>query len=144
MDAPLATASVFSRLANEPGRALLTVRGQHFAADSPPPLGGPNESVNPVELLLAALAACGTFICETVASEQGIPLHSVSVTAAGALNPRVVCCEPLATRFQPCRVRLALNAPDLAQREALLAAFKARCPVYATLARAAPVEVTLA
>lgn len=144
MTAPLATASAFSRLANEPGRALLAIRGQHFTADSPPPLGGPNESPNPVELLLAALAACATFICETAAREQQIPLRAVSVTAAGDFDPRGACGEAVDPRFQAFRVRLALEGPDEAQREALLAAFKTRCPVYTTLARAAPVEVTLA
>ena len=54
--AKLATASASARLSNEPGRALLTVRGQHAVTDSPPTLGGPNESANPVELLLSALA----------------------------------------------------------------------------------------
>jgi putative redox protein len=142
--AALATATARSRLANQPGRAVVTVRGQHFVTDSPPTLGGPNECVNPVELLLAALAACGTFVCEKAAQEMRIPLKSVDVTASGDFDPRGVCGEPQDPRFQAFRVRLALEGPDAAQREKLVEAFKQRCPVYTTLSRAAPVEITLA
>ncbi len=144
MSAPLATASVSCRLSNESGRALLAVRGQHPVVDSPPPLGGPNESPNPVELLLASLAGCAVFVCERAAQEQGIPLLGVSASVAGDFDPRGVCGEAVDPRFQGFRVRLALEGPDKAQGEALVQAFKTRCPVYATLSRAAPVEVSLA
>jgi len=142
MSTTLATASASCRLSNEPGRALLAIRGHHVVTDSPPTHGGPNEAANPVELLLSALAGCATFVCERAAQEMGIPLNSVSVTAAGDFDPRGVCGEPFDPRFQGFRVRLALDGPDAAQREMLLQAFKTRCPVYATLARAAPVEIT--
>jgi putative redox protein len=140
----LATATANSRLSNEPGRALITVRGQHFVTDSPPNLGGSNESVNPVELLLSALAACGTFVCERAAHEQGIPLHAVNVIVAGDFDPRGVCGESFDPRFQAVRVRLSLDGPDEAQGQALVQAFKTRCPVYTTLARSVPIEITRA
>lgn len=143
MSTGLATASASCRLSNEPGRGLLTMRGQHVVTDSPPLLGGPNEAPNPVELLLAALAACGTFVCERAAQEMGIPLRSVSVTTAGDFDPRGVCGEAHDPRFQRIRVRLALEGPDAAQREQLMQAFRTRCPVFTTLSRAAPVELTL-
>lgn len=144
MNAPLAIASVSCRLSNQPGRALLTARGQHIVSDSPPTLGGPNEAANPVELLLAALAGCAVFVCERAAQELGIPLASAAATVAGDFDPRGVCGEPVDPRFQGFRVRLALQGPDAAQCEQLLQAFKTRCPVYATLSRAAPVEVSIA
>lgn len=144
MSATLATASATSRLSNEAGRALLTLRAQHVVTDSPPTLGGPNEAPNPVEMLLGALAGCATFVCERVAQEMGIPLSAVVVTAAGDFDPRGVCGEAIDPRFQSFKVRLALEGPDAAQRELLLQAFKTRCPVYTTLSRAAPVEITLA
>lgn len=144
MSAPLATASAGCRLSNEPGRALITIRGQHVVTDSPPTLGGPNEAANPVEMLLSALAGCAVFVCERAAHEMGISLASISVTAAGDFDPRGVCGEAFDPRFQAFRVRLAIDGPDAAQREALVQAFKTRCPVYTTLSRAAPVEVTIA
>ena len=144
MSAPLATASASCRLSNEPGRALLTIRGQHVVTDSPPTLGGPNEAANPVEMLLAALAGCATFVCERAAQEMGIALTAVGVTVAGDFDPRGVCGEAVDPRFHSFKLRLALQGPDATQREMLLQAFKTRCPVYATLSRAAPVEITLA
>ena len=144
MSAPLATASATSRLSNEAGRALLTLRAQHVVTDSAPTLGGPNEAPNPVEMLLGALAGCATFVCERAAQELDIPLSAVVVTAAGDFDPRGVCGEAVDPRFQSFKLRLALTGPDAAQRELLLQAFKTRCPVYTTLARAAPVEITLA
>lgn len=144
MQAKLATASASCRLSNQPGRAVLTVRGQHLVTDSPPTLGGPNEATNPVELLLSALAACAVFVCERAAQEMDIALRSVSVTAAGDFDPRGVCGEPVDPRFQGFQVRLSLDGPDAPQCEQLLQAFKTRCPVYTTLSRAAPVDVMLA
>lgn len=144
MSTTLATASASCRLSNEPGRALLTIRGQHVVTDSPPTLGGPNESANPVEMLLSALAGCATFVCERAAQEMDIALKAVSVTVAGDFDPRGVCGEPFDPRFQSFTVRLALDGPDAAQREMLLQAFKTRCPVYTTLSRAAPVEISVA
>ena len=144
MTSPLATAMSNSRLSNEPGRALITVRGQHFVTDAPPNLGGSNESANPVELLLTALAACGTFVCERAAQELGIPLQAVNLTAAGDFDPRGVCGESFDPRFQALRLRLTLTGPDEAQGEVLIQAFKTRCPVYTTLARSVPIEITRA
>jgi uncharacterized OsmC-like protein len=141
--APLATATLSCRLSNEPGRALLTARGQHFLVDSPPPLGGPNEAPNPAELLLGALASCATFVCERLAQDMKLPLKSVHVTVAADFDPRGMCGEAVDPRFQAFRVRVALEGPDAGQREALMAAFKSRCPVYTTLSRSAPVEISL-
>lgn len=143
MTSALVTASSRCRLSNERGRALLTVRSHHLVTDSPPPLGGPNEAANPVELLLSALAACATFVCERAAAEKAIPLSSVSVTAAGDFDPRGVCGEPFDPRFQSIRVRIDLEGPDAAQVGTLVEAFRTRCPVYTTLARAVPIEVTV-
>lgn len=144
MTAKLAAASASCRLSNEPGRGLLTVRGQHLVTDSPPTLGGPNEAANPVELLLSALAGCAVFVCERAARELGIDLKTIHVTAAGEFDPRGVCGEPFDPRFQSFKVRFVLEGPDAAQCELLLNAFRTRCPVFSTLSRAAPVEISLA
>jgi uncharacterized OsmC-like protein len=144
MPGALATATASCRLSNEAGRALLSTRGQHFVVDSPPVLGGPNEAANPAELLLSALASCAVFICERVAQEMGMALRSASATVAADFDPRGLCGEPIDPRFQAFRVRLDLQGPDAAQREALVQAFKTRCPVFTTLLRSASVDITLA
>ncbi len=120
MRTKLATSSVTSRLSALTGRAIVSARGHHFVVDSPPPLGGPNEEINPIEVLLSALATCATFVCETAAQEMNIPLDSASVTAAGDFDPRGVCGEPVDPRMQAFRVRLSLTGPTQVQAETLL------------------------
>ncbi|HMQ31167.1 MAG TPA: OsmC family protein [Chloroflexaceae bacterium] len=141
MSAPLATGTAAVRLSGLPGRGILTARGHHLVVDSPAPLGGPNEELNPLDLLLGALAACGTFVCERAAQERGIRLEAIAVTAAGDFDPRGVCGDPVDPRLQAVRVRLELRGPTPAEAEALVAAFQTRCPVYTTLARATALSV---
>ena len=143
MNASIVTASSSCRLSNEAGRALLSVRGHHMVTDSPPVLGGLNESANPVELMLSALAACAVFVCERAAQEWGFALTSISATAAGDFDPRGVCGESVDPKFQAFRVRLVLEGIDAAQAQALIEAFKTRCPVYCTLSRSAPIEISI-
>ena len=144
MSDQLATGSVTSHLTHQPGRAMVTARGHHFVVDSPLPLGGPNEEINPVDVLLSALATCGTFVCEAVAQEMGIPLHAIAVTAAGDFDPRGLCgTDAVNPRMQAFRVRLAMSGPTQEQADALVGAFQTRCPVYTTFVRAAPVEVEI-
>ncbi len=139
----LATATVTSRLSNLSGRTIVTARGHHFIVDSPAPLGGPNEELNPIDVLLSALATCGTFVCETAAQEMDIPLDFVSITAAGDFDPRGVCGEPYDPRVQEFRVRVGLSGPTQAQANALIEAFRSRCPVYTTFSRAAPINIEI-
>jgi len=144
MTTQLITSSVSSHLTNQPGRAIVTARGHHFVVDSPAPLGGPNEEINPIDVLLSALATCGTFVCETAAQEMSIPLHSIAVTAAGDFDPRGLCGGGINPRLRAFRVRLALSGPTAEQAEALAEAFRTRCPVFTTFSRAAPIELEIA
>lgn len=141
MTSTLATSSVTSHLSNQPGRAIVTARGHHVVVDSPAPLGGPNEEINPVDLLLSALATCGTFVCETAAQEMDIPVHSIGVTAAGDFDPRGLCGQGINPRMRAFRVRLAFSGPTEEQAEALAQAYRTRCPVFTTFSRAAPIEL---
>ena len=83
----LATASAVSWLSNQPGRAIVTARGNHFVVDSVPPLGGPNEEINPLDLILGAQATCAAFVYETAAQEKGIYAHRIAATVEGDFNP---------------------------------------------------------
>ena len=138
----LATASAVSQLSNQPGRAIVTARGNHFVIDSVPPLGGPNEEVNPLDLMLGALATCGTFIYETAAEEMDIPLTEIAATVEGDLNPQGVKDGSVNPRIQAFRVHMDLTGASEEQAEALAEEFKARCPIYTTLSRSAPIEIT--
>jgi putative redox protein len=141
----MATVSVTSSLSNELGRAIVETRQHHFIIDSPPPLGGPNEELNPLDILLAALATCGTFVIETAAREMQIPLKSVHVDAEGDFDPRGVKGEPgVDPRITEFRVKVNLDGTSPDQTNSLIEQFKARCPVYTTLSRAAPVKFEIA
>ena len=137
----MATVSVTSSLSNQMGRAIVETRQHHFIVDSPPPLGGPNEELNPLDILLAALATCGTFVIETAAKEMKIPLESVHVDAEGDFDPRGVKGEPgVDPRITEFRVKVNLDGTTSEQTDTLIEQFKKRCPVYTTLSRAAPVN----
>ncbi len=112
--------------------------------DSPLPPSGPNEEINPIDVLLSALPTCATFLCESVALEEGIPLHSVSVNLAGDFDHRGLCGEPVESGIQALRVRLNLTGSSEDQAQFLADAFQQRCPVYGTLIKAVPIEVNVA
>lgn len=138
----LASAQVSAQLSNQPGRAIVSARGNHFIIDSVPPLQGPNEERNPLDLLLGALGTCGSFIYERVAQEQGLSLRGVSAAVEADLDPRGLAGEPIDPRIQALRVHLTAQGIEAAQAEMLMAQFQARCPIYTTLTLAAPIEVT--
>lgn len=139
----LATLGVSTTVVDK-GRAVVTTRGHHFIVDSPPPLGGPNEEINPVDALLSALATCGAFVCETAAREKGIPLDSVKVSAEGDFDPRgVKGVEGVDPRIQAFRVTLTLSGPTQQQAETLAAEFRRRCPIFTTLVRSAPIDLQI-
>ena len=82
----LATAKASAKLTNQPGRAIVSARGNHFIVDSVPPIEGPNEELNPLDMILGSLATCGMFIAERVAQEEAIPLEDVLVAVEGDLD----------------------------------------------------------
>jgi uncharacterized OsmC-like protein len=140
--ASLATASAVSRLANQPGRAVVTARGNHFVIDSVPPLGGPNEEVNPLDLLLGSQATCAAFIYETAAQEMGIDLTDITATVEGDFNPAGVRDGSVNPRIQAMRVHMDIPGASEEQAEKLSGEFQKRCPMYTTLVRSAPIEIT--
>lgn len=139
----LATISVKSTLSNQEGRAIVSTRGQHIIIDSPPPLGGPNEEFNPLDILLAALATCGTFVLETAAKELEFKLDFVSLTVNAKFDPRgVKGIEGVDPRIQSFDAIISTKGIPQSEVLILIEEFKKRCPVYTTLARSAPINIT--
>ncbi len=138
----LATASAVAQISNQPGRAIVSARGNHFVVDSVPPLGGPNEERNPLDLALGALATCGTFIYETAAQEMDIPLTEISAKVEGSFDARGVKDGSVNPRIQTLGVEMTLAGATEEQAAKLAEEFKVRCPIYTTLSRSAPIEVT--
>ena len=140
----LNTAALTAQLSNQPGRAIVSARGNHFVIDSVPPLEGPNEERNPLDLILGSLATCGTFIFERSAQELDIPLTSLTTLVEGDFDPRGVAeMGSIDPRIQAFRVMIEAEGIDDAQAETMSEQFQQRCPIYTTLQHAAPVEITV-
>lgn len=141
----LNTAKLNAQLSNQPGRAIVSARGNHFVIDSVPPLEGPNEERNPLDLMLGALATCGTFIFERSAQEMDIPLDGVTTYVEGDLDPRGIASQEdnINPRLQAFRVIIEAEGIDVAQGAAMNEQFQQRCPIYTTLQHAAPIEVSV-
>ena len=73
-EAPKLNTAVITGTVVMPGRAIVNGSSNHMVVDSPAALAGPNQEINPLELLLGALNTCGIFIYEKAAQELGIPL----------------------------------------------------------------------
>ncbi len=139
----LATATVTARLSGQRGRAIVNAKGHHFIVDSPLTLGGPNEEINPIDLLLSSLATHGTFLVERVARELGFPLKTASMLVSGSFDPRGVAGELVDPRIQSIRVRLNLEGVTPDQAQILADSYRSRCPVYATLSKATRIDVEI-
>lgn len=124
------------------GRALLSARGNHWIYDSVPPINGPNEEVNPLDALVGALPACGIMVYEAVARDEDIPLHSINATVEADLDPRGVAGANVNPRIRAFRVTMNVDGPSAEEAEMMLEAWRARCPVYTTFERSAPIEIT--
>ena len=138
----LATAKASAKLSNQPGRAIVSARGNHFVVDSVPPIEGPNEEVNPLDMLLGSLATCGMFIAERVAQEESFTLEDIQVAVEGDFNASGVAGSGADPRLQAMRVHLDLPGANEDQLESIINNFMARCPIYTTLSRATEIEIT--
>jgi uncharacterized OsmC-like protein len=140
-DVQLVTATVHADLVR-PGRVLMSARGNHWVYDSVPPLNGPNEEVNPLDGMLAALIACGMYIYEAVGIEQEIETNNLSATVTGELDPRGVSGAAVNPRVRAFHVTMNVDGPTAAEAAMMAEAFSQRCPIYTTLALSAPIDVT--
>ena len=120
-----------------------------FAIDEPASLGGTNEGANPVEHLLAALAACQVITYRVWAAKLGIEIDTVEVDADGDLDIRGFfgVDDTVPAGFSAIRTKVRISGPETAARyEELTRAVEAHCPVLDTLTRAASIttEVEIA
>lgn len=123
------------------GRAIVSARGNRMLVDSVPPLGGPNEEFNPMDMFLGALGTCGAFIYEAAAHEMEIPLHSLSVNVEADFAPAGMRDGSVDPRVRAFRASATADGPSMEQMEALADEWRAHCPIYTTLERAAPIEI---
>ena len=92
--------------------------------------------------MLGALATCGTFIYEHVAATEGIRLTEIAASVEGDFYPAGVATGDPNPRLRAFRVQMQLSGATQAEADLMASAFEARCPIYTTLVRAAPIEIT--
>ena len=78
--------TVAARSTDTFGRVLCTARNHHFIVDGPVQNGCPGEAVNPGELFLGGIAACGVELVQVIAKEQQLAPESIGVEIEGTMD----------------------------------------------------------
>ena len=124
------------------GRVLLAARDHHLVVDGPVSNGCLGEAITPAELFLGAVASCAAGLIQVIARERSLPLTDVDAEVAGKID-RAHEVRDDVTVFSHVWVRIGLRGVGDEDAAGLVEAFKARCPLYGTVAVAsANVEVT--
>jgi uncharacterized OsmC-like protein len=127
------------------GRARITSGNFTWEADLGPAIGGGNQAASPTAYLLGALAGCAVaFLNDTLAPLHDVTLDAVSATAtcrsdaAGLLG-----IEGTDPALADIAVTIRVVSPDPEDRvQAMLAAWRERCPIYLALIKPNTVSVT--
>ncbi|MFB4298510.1 OsmC family protein [Actinomadura sp. NTSP31] len=103
------------------------IRDHVINVDQPYTSGGMDEGPTPVELFVAALAACAAHYARRYLAGRGLPATGLEITAGFTMNPGVPA--------RVARVRLSLRPPVDVPQEALigLKAAVAGCTVHNSL-----------
>src|SRR2546427_4794353 len=68
------------------GRVLCSARNHHFVVDGPVQNGCPGEAINPAELFLSGVAACGVELVQVLAKAQAGSLPRIAGDICGTLG----------------------------------------------------------
>jgi uncharacterized OsmC-like protein len=120
----------------ENGRARLSAGPFNWDADLPAALGGENLAPSPTAYLLGALAGCAVaFLSDTLAPQFGVQIDDVSATASATSDARgLLGFDGVAPDLGDLALDIQVasgSAPD--RIEAMLAAWRERCPIYLAL-----------
>jgi uncharacterized OsmC-like protein len=107
------------------GRVLCSARNQHFVVDGPVQNGCPGEAVNPGELFLASVAACGVELVQVIAKEQQCAPRSIAVEIEGSMD-RANPVRQDFTVFNAVQLRFRLAGVSQSEAEDLIDRFKGR------------------
>ena len=120
------------------GGANVTANDHTFVMDSVPPLDGPNEELNPLDMMLGGLAACSTF-----AFEQVDPSAAVSVTVEADFNPSGVrVLDGPNPRLQTIRILAQMDSYDAELAATAEELIKERCSLYDILEGSANITLS--
>ncbi len=134
--------SVTATLAN--GHARLSAGPFNWETDLPPALGGENLAPSPTAYLLGALAGCGVvFLRDTLAPQFGVRIDHVQAVASCAADARgLLGFEGVSPALADLAIDIEVHSSDPEERvDAMLAAWRERCPIFLALLRPNEVEV---
>jgi organic hydroperoxide reductase OsmC/OhrA len=107
------------------GRVLCSARNHHFVVDGPVQNGCPGEAINPGELFLAGVAACGVELLQVLAKAQQIAPKSVEVDIVGAMDRGNPVRQDV-TVFNSVKLSFRIGGVTEAQAQDLVDRFKRR------------------
>jgi uncharacterized OsmC-like protein len=106
------------------GRVLCTARNHHFIVDGPVQNGCPGEAINPGELFLAGVAACGVELVQVITKEEKLA-PSIRVEIAGSMDRSKPVRQDV-TVFNAVNLHFHMDGVTQAQATDLVERFKRR------------------
>ena len=138
------TPAVTATLAN--GRARLSAGPFNWDADLSAPLGGENLAPSPTAYLLGALAGCAVaFLRDTLAPRFDVQLDDVTAVARCSSDVRgLLGMDDVAPDLGDIQLDITVSSPSPDDRiEAMLDAWRQRCPIYLALLKPNAVALTV-
>ena len=112
-----------------------------------PPLGGENLAPSPTAYLLGALAGCGVaFLHDTLAPQFDVAIDDITAVARCSADARgLLGIDGVAPDISGLEldIRVASTSPE-DRVEAMLAAWRERCPIYLALLKPQAIALTTA
>ena len=129
------------------GRARLSAGPFNWDADLPAALGGENLAPSPTAYLLGALAGCAVaFLHDTLAPAFGVQVDDVTAVARASSDARgLLGLDGVAPDLADLALDIKVSSPSPKDRvEAMLAAWRERCPIYLALLKPNSIALTAA
>jgi uncharacterized OsmC-like protein len=139
------TPTVTASLVN--GRARLSAGPFNWDADLPAALGGENLAPSPTAYLLGALAGCAVaFLHDTLAPAFDVQIDDVTAVARASSDARgLLGLDGVAPDLGDLALEIKVSSPSSEDRvEAMLAAWRERCPIYLALLKGNSIALTTA
>jgi uncharacterized OsmC-like protein len=137
------TPTVTAALLN--GRARLSAGPFNWEADLPAALGGENLAPSPTAYLLGALAGCAiAFLHDTLGPQFGVQIDDVKATAKASTDARgLLGMDGGAPDLGDLTLDIQVSSPSADKDvEAMLAAWRERCPIYLALLKPNAIDLT--
>ena len=107
------------------GRVLCSARNHHMVVDGPEQNGCPGEEITPVEVFLAAVAACGVELVQVIAKGEKLALKKAAVEITSTQD-RSRPVRPDVSLLNSVHVKFKLEGVNQQEGERLIGAFKQR------------------